>query len=273
MARALEPIDFYGETLFAMQKGGEVLVALKPICASLGLDWDAQRQRLRRDSVLNATAVITTAVAEDGKDRDVLCLPLSYLNGWLFGISEHRVKPELKGKVVAYKRECYRVLWAHFGDRTMEALERASEPPIAEPGGEYETLGDDEPGEQTEKMLTFWLGLVREARLVSGPIAAREVWRRSPLPALPDMPGNVTPEDGAFGGVGRFVAERLEAAPGVVTPAAVIWRSYLDWCREVKVSPATQTYLGRRLPGYGFGKSRGNTVAYHGVRVRSDPVA
>lgn len=41
-------------------------------------------------------------------------LKLDLLNGWLFGISETRVKPELKEKVLNYKRRCYAVLANHF---------------------------------------------------------------------------------------------------------------------------------------------------------------
>lgn len=56
-----------------------------------------------------------TVVAEDGKKREMTCLPLDMLNGWLFGIDANRVKPEIKDKVIAYQRECFKVLADHFG--------------------------------------------------------------------------------------------------------------------------------------------------------------
>ena len=46
----------------------------------------------------------------------MLCLPLEYLNGFLFGINADRVKSELKEQVIRYQRECYKVLADAFID-------------------------------------------------------------------------------------------------------------------------------------------------------------
>lgn len=40
------------------------------------------------------------------------CLPLKYLNGWLFGINANRVNPDLRDRVVRHQRECYEILAA-----------------------------------------------------------------------------------------------------------------------------------------------------------------
>ena len=58
-----------------------------------------------------------TSVAADKKQREMVMLPIEYLNGWLFGIDPNRVKPELKDKIIAYQRECYFVLADHFRSR------------------------------------------------------------------------------------------------------------------------------------------------------------
>lgn len=102
-----------------------IYVPLSPICDFLGLDWDAQRQRVRRDPVLSEVvqgSVIITAPSADnrgGGPQTLLCLPLDYLNGWLFGISASRVKEELRDKIIRYQRECYRVLANAFLDRPL----------------------------------------------------------------------------------------------------------------------------------------------------------
>jgi hypothetical protein len=44
----------------------------------------------------------------------MLCLPLKYLDGWLFGVNANRVKPELRGRVIQYQRECYDILARAF---------------------------------------------------------------------------------------------------------------------------------------------------------------
>jgi hypothetical protein len=78
------------------------------------LDWEAQRQRIKRNKILNSTAFMIKVVAKDGKNREVLCLPLGYLNGWLAGIELSRVNPEIKPILKQYQLECFDVLYNHF---------------------------------------------------------------------------------------------------------------------------------------------------------------
>ena len=87
---------------------------MKPICENIGLDWEAQRQKIHRNQILNSTACMIKAVAQDGKNRENLCLPLEYLNGWLFGVDAARVKPQIRERLLQYQRECFKVLNAHF---------------------------------------------------------------------------------------------------------------------------------------------------------------
>lgn len=101
----MQVIPFKGDALLATQEAGNVLVALRPICRALGLDWHAQRQRIHRDAILSQGAVMITSPT-DGGVQEVMCLPLKFLNGWLFGIDERRVKESVRDKVLAYKREC-----------------------------------------------------------------------------------------------------------------------------------------------------------------------
>lgn len=111
---ALVPVEFHGATIYAITVDGVHHVAINPICEAIGIDWEAQRQRIKRNSVLAASACVTKAVAADGKEREVLTLPLTMLNGWLFGVNPNRVKPELRPKLIQYQRECFDVLARHF---------------------------------------------------------------------------------------------------------------------------------------------------------------
>lgn len=111
---ALVPVEFHGATLSASIIDGAPCVAIRPIVEALGLDWASQFTRIKRHPVLSATVVVTTTVAEDGKNREMMFLPLSMLNGWLFGVSVNRVKPELRDKLIQYQRECFEVLADHF---------------------------------------------------------------------------------------------------------------------------------------------------------------
>ncbi|MEY4909477.1 MAG: hypothetical protein RL260_3195, partial [Pseudomonadota bacterium] len=112
---SVQTIPFHGLSLSAILVSGAPYVAIRPICEALGIDEASQRKRIRRDPELKATAVIMTSVAEDGKRRRMLCLPLDHLNGWLFGVDVARVREDLRERMNWYRRECYAVLARHFG--------------------------------------------------------------------------------------------------------------------------------------------------------------
>ena len=96
-------------------------VAMKPICENIGLDWVSQHKRIQRNHVLNSTMVIMTIVAQDGKKREMITLPIGYLNGWLMGIDVNKVKPEIKDTLIKYQLECFDVLYNHFMPKVAEA--------------------------------------------------------------------------------------------------------------------------------------------------------
>lgn len=94
-----------------------VYVPLLPICNYLELDWSAQYRRVRRDTILDEETIAITLEAADGRNREMVCLPLEMLNGWLFGINVSRVKEGVRERLLRYQKECYRVLADHFGAR------------------------------------------------------------------------------------------------------------------------------------------------------------
>lgn len=107
-------VEFHGQSLVTTQHNGEPHVAMRPIVEAIGLNWKAQYDRIQRDDVLKASVVMMTTVAEDGKRRELVCLPLKLLNGWLFGIDTGRLNPELRETISTYKRECYDALYRYW---------------------------------------------------------------------------------------------------------------------------------------------------------------
>ncbi|WAR42918.1 phage antirepressor N-terminal domain-containing protein [Methylomonas rapida] len=107
-------IPFHDQSLVAALINDMPHVALKPICDNLGIDWTAQFRRIKRNEFLNSTVAMMAIVAEDGKLREMLMMPIKYLNGWLFGVDASRVKPEIKPRLLDYQRECFKVLATHF---------------------------------------------------------------------------------------------------------------------------------------------------------------
>lgn len=112
-------IDIFAVT----SESGEILVPVKPICSAIGIDIDSQRQKISEDEDLNSTAVLSTVVAADGKSREMLCLPLLYVYGWLFTINPKNVAPEARESVRRYRLECYEALYRHFFGNSAKQLE------------------------------------------------------------------------------------------------------------------------------------------------------
>lgn len=92
----------------------EQYMPIRPICEALGVDPEGQRQRIERDEILSSTTFVIKAVAADGKEREMFCIPFAYIFGWLFSIDDSRVSEDVHDAVIQYKRECYDALYKHF---------------------------------------------------------------------------------------------------------------------------------------------------------------
>ena len=125
-------VDFYGDEIVAVMidegEESQVYVPLRPIVEYLGLTWQGQWERVKGDEILAEVVRSVRVTLTEAGSRTLLCLPLDYLSGWLFGIEARRVKPELKEKILRYRRECYRVLAQAFRDEALAAADRTRVP-------------------------------------------------------------------------------------------------------------------------------------------------
>lgn len=166
----LVTVDFHGTTLHALTIDGKPYVSVRSICEALTVDVNGQIQRLKRHPVLSSTTCITNVVAEDGKMREMVCLPLDMLNGWLFGITASRVRhPELRARLVQYQRECFDVLARHFqqgGNRPVfDPLGRARMMLVIEDGqikntlhlGKWDVVVDPDSRQSLDQLLGVYL--------------------------------------------------------------------------------------------------------------------
>ena len=158
-------VDFRDDTLFAVERDDGVFVAVKPICDVLGLNWSAQYRRITRDAILSeAIAMMATPFGRHGQEE--VCLKLELLNGWFFSIDENRTKDDvIRQKVLAYKRECYQVLFEHFH-------------------GKAKALPEGAESEESEGLR---LRMVNETRQIFGVQAAGELWFKLGLPMVASM--------------------------------------------------------------------------------------
>ncbi|MFQ5433531.1 MAG: phage antirepressor N-terminal domain-containing protein [Anaerolineae bacterium] len=158
---AQKQVVFYGDMITAVliKANGrqEIYVPIRQICDYLGLAFAGQRTRINRDPVLSESVQIINITSQSAKggNPNILCLPLKYLPGWLFGISASRVKPELQDKIIRYQRESYDVLWEAFQEGRLTA-EMALD----------DLLASDTPAAQAYKMAAAIMKMARQQLLL-----------------------------------------------------------------------------------------------------------
>ena len=106
-----------GVDIFAETTDNGIFVPVKPICEAIGIDFNSQRNKSAEEEILSSTVAIIATVGADGKEREMVCLPLQYVYGWLFTINPGKVAPEVREVVSTYRRECYDALYRHFYGR------------------------------------------------------------------------------------------------------------------------------------------------------------
>ncbi len=111
-----QTISFYGSDLITLKVEDVIYTAVRPIVEALGLSWGSQSIKLNKNKEKFNCFDIET-VGADGKIREMLCMPIKKLNGWLFSINPEKVRSDLKEKVICYQEECFEALYNywHFG--------------------------------------------------------------------------------------------------------------------------------------------------------------
>jgi hypothetical protein len=113
---ALVRVPFQGEHLTVTSKtagaAGDQPIPLRPLCDRLGVDVKSQRKKLRGKSW--ATPVMITAVADDGKVREMVAIPLRAVPLWLATIHLGKVAPSARPMLEAFQAEACDVLYRHF---------------------------------------------------------------------------------------------------------------------------------------------------------------
>lgn len=124
-----------------------------------------QYRRISRDAVLAESVqgvAVTTTPSADGRGgglQEMLCLPLKFLPGWLFGINADRVKSELREKIVRYQRECYDVLAEAFVEGRL----------TADPSFD-DLLSSDTPAAQAYKMAAAIMKMARQQLMLEAQV-------------------------------------------------------------------------------------------------------
>lgn len=112
-----------GVDIVAVERDGEIFVPIKPVCEALGIDAKAQRAKIQEDGFFASTGAIITSVAADEKEREMFCIRLRDVYGWLATINPGKVAPEAREAVSRYRRECYDALYEHFTGSMRRTIE------------------------------------------------------------------------------------------------------------------------------------------------------
>ena len=113
-----------GVDIYAINdENGQTLVPIRPICEAIGVSLQGQSEKIYDDEILSSVVKQNLTTGADGKQYEMLCLPLEYVYGWIFTINPKKVNAQAKDSVVRYKRECYDVLYRHFFNRAQRQAE------------------------------------------------------------------------------------------------------------------------------------------------------
>ncbi len=98
----------------------QIYVSIRQMCDLLGVTYQGQMRRINDDPVLSRQVkgvnitFTPSASGRGGGSQATNCLPIDYLNGWLFGINAKRVKPEVRDRLIIYQEKCHKVLARAF---------------------------------------------------------------------------------------------------------------------------------------------------------------
>ncbi len=125
-----EILQVFTLTLFDAQveafllSDGQLYLPVRQVAEALGLTFSPQLRRMKRDPVISPTLrkvqpPPTEEVTWGGRRTALVVFPLRYLPGWLMGVQVSRLSPELRDRILAYKREVAQLGWLAFRDRIL----------------------------------------------------------------------------------------------------------------------------------------------------------
>ena len=89
-----------GNEILAMIQQTEegTVVAIKPLCSALRIDWMSQYRKVTGDARFNHSHI--TMVGADGKHREMVCLPADQVPMWVNSINSNKVAEEKRAALL-----------------------------------------------------------------------------------------------------------------------------------------------------------------------------
>lgn len=105
-------VNFLGSEIMVINHDGEPYVAMRTVVDGMGLDWAGQFVKIKQR--FKSTVVEISTVANDERNRSMLCLPLRKLFGWLMTINPDKVASHKRQTIIRYQNECDDALWQYW---------------------------------------------------------------------------------------------------------------------------------------------------------------
>ena len=97
-------MNFHGDDILTTRHNGEPYVAMRRIVENLSIDWASQFRKLNEQGRKFNCCHITT-VGDDGKQREMLCMPVNKLALWLATINPNKIKDDQKREKIEWYQE------------------------------------------------------------------------------------------------------------------------------------------------------------------------
>lgn len=158
-----------GVEIFAeITENGQVFIPVKPICDAIGVAFEPQFSKLKEHEILSSTITLRVMVAADGKQREMVCLPLEYVYGWIFTVNTKNVSEKSHDYVLQYQRECYDILYRHFAGSLRRRVEE-NEAEIAALKAVNDAILNEKEAKAARRQAEEHLAEIRKSRLDSTP--------------------------------------------------------------------------------------------------------
>lgn len=106
----IQTINFNNDEIVVVENK----VSVKRLCENIGLTGlNRQYKRIQEDESFESEIILYDI---NGILQEVLFIPINKIDGWLFSINPNKVKPEVKQKLIEYKKECFNVLNNYFNN-------------------------------------------------------------------------------------------------------------------------------------------------------------
>lgn len=114
-------ISIEGGELEGCELDGVWYVAMRRACLMIGVDWEGQHLRIRRDPILNK-GICMMKIPSAGGIQETLCLRLDFFWGWLFKLELSRLDPDVREMLIPFQTAGYQALRERFSGNSSQSL-------------------------------------------------------------------------------------------------------------------------------------------------------